>query len=314
MKIFYNYKVGKPFIWFCAVAGIILLTVQFNIVGDYCADYKDNQFNYYMEKYIAAHRSLFVEKQIVEPEPEIQPDNFRDELMMIYEKMKEYPENLSDLIENPKPEKINYKIGSINERDISIKQIVRQNLPTSVLIANEREDGEVANGTGFFIADNGIVVTSYHIFGDRNEPYKINAKRGAVILPENKNFYPIISVLYVDRQKDLIIVKIDGKNKKFPTVKLGDSNLVEPGEKTIIIGNPGNHLNTVVDGLASGFVEYKTIKAIQFSAPITDGNSGGAVFNGQGQAIGVASGMFVNHYGVNLAIPINYLIDLMNKK
>lgn len=306
-------QLNKSLIWFCAISAVIVLLLLFYIIINHCTDYIDSRFNSNLEKYIANHPDLFAKKEAIESETEIQK-NPRDDIKWIGEKIKEYPENLGDLIANPKPEKINYKIGNIKEPDLSTEQIVQRNSAASVMVYTDASEYGYSYGTGFIIADNGIVATSYHLFGNVYDPSEIDGKRAAIILPDNKSFYPIVSVLYVDIEKDLIVVKFDGANKKFPTVKLGNSSLIKPGEKIITIGNSYGFINTVLEGLVSGFKKDETSNIIQFSNLVEGGNSGGAVFNSQGHVIGVARSGMAYTYGVNFAVPVNYLKDLISPK
>lgn len=307
-------KFSKPFIWFCIIAGIIILLLSFYFVKNYYVDYREKQFNYKIESYIANHPDLFAKKETPAPESIPKEDIPSDDTKWIGEKIKEYPENLEYLIKNPKPEKVNYINGGINNPDLSPEEIVQQNLPASVMVYTDAWEDGFSYGTGVIIDSKGIVASSYHIFGDTEDPTLINCKRGAIILSDNKTIYPITSVLYVDAEKDLIVLKIDGKNKKFPTVKLGNSELIKPGQKVVSIGNSIGFLYTVLDGLISGFKKNTTTKFIQFSNLIEGGNSGGGLFNSQGQAIGIVNSGMSYTYGINFATPTNYLKNLLDKK
>jgi len=326
MKILINNKTNKFLIRSCIIAGIITLLPLFFLIKIYYADYKENQanyqenqFNYYLEKYIANNPSLFTTKQAAETETtetesndaESSPFNYSE---WIDEKIKEYPANIEDIIKNPKPEKINYMTGSVNDQNLSVKQIIQQNSPAVVLVYTIDSVLSWSYGTGFIIADNGIIATNYHLFGDTEDPDNIYAERGAVILSDNKSIYPISSVLFVDREKDLIVIKIDEKNKKLPTVKLGDSDKIEQGDEVFTTGNMHDHLGIILDGFVSGFIKDEKIKQIQFSAFTTYGYSGGPLLNNRGQVIGVIAGSFVSQFGADFAIPINYLKDLIDKK
>lgn len=121
--------------------------------------------------------------------------------------------------------------------------------------------------------------------------------------------------------KDIAILKIEGKN--FPTLPLGDSDLVQLGEPIWVIGYPGAVLQhayiskisamltpTVTQGTISGTkVDIKGMPVIQTDAQVTWGNSGGPAVNKEGKAIGVATFISIVRgqaiQGFNFLVPIN---------
>ncbi len=121
--------------------------------------------------------------------------------------------------------------------------------------------------------------------------------------------------------KDIAILKIEGKN--FPTMPLGDSDMIQLGEPLWVIGYPGAVLQhsyiskisamltpTVTKGTISGTkVDVKGMPVIQTDAQVTWGNSGGPAVNQKGEAIGVATFISIIKgqaiQGFNFLVPIN---------
>ena len=126
--------------------------------------------------------------------------------------------------------------------------------------------------------------------------------------------------------RDIAIVKVERDN--LPTVDLGDSDRVEVGETVFIIGYPGFGLEqffqpdstlepTVTQGVVSARRTLRTgIRAIQTDAAINHGNSGGPVYNSDGQAIGIATfgaGPEVGIESIKFAMPINLAIEFLHE-
>ena len=138
----------------------------------------------------------------------------------------------------------------------------------------------------------------------------------------------IISFQEEESGKDIAILKIEQSN--LPTVRLGDSAAVRLQSQVFPAGYPGavtehNYLNqsTMLEAsITSGHVsslklDVKGTPAIQFDAPVTWGNSGGPVFNRQGEVIGIATFISLRQTGPQSAIPIqgfNFAVPINTAK
>jgi serine protease Do len=156
-----------------------------------------------------------------------------------------------------------------------------------------------AKGSGFIISPAGIIVTNNHVVKD--------AKSVSVTLSDGSS-YPA-KVLGTDPRTDLAVVKIDAGHP-LPYVELGSSANVQPGEWVIALGNPFGLGGTVTAGIVSalgrdiGDGPYD--KFIQIDAPINEGNSGGPLFDQQGQVIGINTAILSpsgGSVGIGFAIP-----------
>ena len=118
-------------------------------------------------------------------------------------------------------------------------------------------------------------------------------------------------VLGSDPVTDIAVIKVDERN--LPTVSLGDSDQLQPGEWSIAIGNPLGLDNTVTVGIVSGVgrssnqvgVSDKRVEFIQTDTAINPGNSGGPLLNQRGEVIGVNTAIISGAQGLGFAIPIN---------
>ncbi|MBD2452036.1 trypsin-like peptidase domain-containing protein [Nostoc sp. FACHB-152] len=156
-------------------------------------------------------------------------------------------------------------------------------------------------GSGFIIDSNGEILTNAHVVN--------GADTVTVTLKDGRNFKG--KVMGVDPVTDIAVVKIQADN--LPTVKLGNSNQLQPGEWAIAIGNPLGLNNTVTHGIISAIgrsssqvgMPNERVDYIQTDAPINPGNSGGPLLNAAGQVIGINTAIIQNTQGLGFAIPIN---------
>jgi len=120
-------------------------------------------------------------------------------------------------------------------------------------------------------------------------------------------------VLAIDQQRDLAIIQIEAKN--LPIAQLGNSDEVAAGDRVVAIGNPLGVLDyTVSDGLISSVRQLEGNRWLQISAPISQGSSGGPLFNPYGEVIGVATLISSEGQNLNFGVPSNYLRRLMGSK
>ena len=164
---------------------------------------------------------------------------------------------------------------------------------------------EVGAGSGFFITQDGLILTNKHVVSDESATY-------SVVTNENKS-YPA-KVLAVDPVNDLAIIKIDISGA--PVLELADSQGLQIGQRVIAIGNSlGQYQNTVTTGIVSGIGRSITAGSsdgteqlegvIQTDAAINPGNSGGPLLNSAGQVIGINTAVDRGGQLVGFAIPSN---------
>ena len=164
-----------------------------------------------------------------------------------------------------------------------------------------RRHGE-ARGSGFITDASGTVVTNNHVVKD--------AKSVTVTLDDGTEL--VAKVVGRDVRTDLAVLKIQGADRKFPFIQLGDSAAVRPGEWVVAMGNPFGLGGTVTAGIVSakgrdiGSGPYDQF--IQIDAPINQGNSGGPLFTQDGRVVGVNSAILSpsgGSVGIGFAIPAN---------
>ena len=157
------------------------------------------------------------------------------------------------------------------------------------------------SGSGFIINSAGQILTNAHVVD--------GADTVTVTLKDGRTFDG--KVLGEDRVTDVAVIKIGANN--LPTIALGNSETLQPGEAVIAIGNPLGLNNTVTSGILSATdrsgsdigASDKRVDYIQTDAAINPGNSGGPLLNAEGQVIGMNTAILRGAQGLGFAIPIN---------
>ena len=167
---------------------------------------------------------------------------------------------------------------------------------------NNRQRKAQSLGSGFIIDDDGIVVTNYHVIE--------NAEEIRVVLADETSF--TAEVLGQDQKTDIAVLKIDPGDTKLTAVSFGDSDKLRVGDWVLAIGNPFGLGGTVTAGIVSargrdiGNGPYDDF--IQTDASINRGNSGGPLFNTDGDVIGINTAIYSQSggsVGIGFAISSN---------
>lgn len=170
-----------------------------------------------------------------------------------------------------------------------------------------REERRVGQGSGFIISEDGYVLTNHHVVAEADK---------ITILTNDGSKYQNVQVVGSDEKADIALLKI-AEVKGLPTLKLGNSDLLEIGEWVIAVGNPFGLTETVTVGVVSakGRQLRDTLDVyedfIQTDAAINPGNSGGPLLNIDGEVVGINAAIITGdtgvrgYMGVGLAVPIN---------
>jgi len=155
-------------------------------------------------------------------------------------------------------------------------------------------------GSGFIVSRDGIVLTNAHVVDGASDV--------TVKLSDRREFKA--KVLGVDKQTDIAVLRIDANN--LPTVKLGNSDSVRVGQWVLAIGSPYGFENTVTAGIISAtsraLPDGTYVPFLQTDAAVNPGNSGGPLFNMNGEVIGINSQIYSQtggYQGLSFAIPID---------
>jgi serine protease Do len=160
-------------------------------------------------------------------------------------------------------------------------------------------------GSGFIVSSDGYILTNAHVVDGANV---------VTVKTTDKREYRA-KVVGADKQSDVAVLKIEAKN--LPVVKIGDPNGSKVGQWVVAIGSPYGFDNTVTSGIISAksrsLPNENYTPFIQTDVPVNPGNSGGPLFNLQGEVIGINSMIYSQtggFQGLSFAIPINEAIKV----
>jgi tetratricopeptide (TPR) repeat protein len=214
--------------------------------------------------------------------------------------------------------------------DLNAEQIIELYKPALISIwyhtdnyysyySYETKDTTLLNGSGFIFSEDGMIGTNFHV---------VDGIDSLIVKTSDGTFYDA-DLMIVDEKNDVAIIKLKNINgRKFPTVKLGNSNVVKVGQEVFAIGSPFGYEYTISQGIIAGIrdnekvsftdpityipVEKKFEKVIQITAAISPGNSGGALFNTKGDVIGITTYTYTGYGNLNFAVAINSFSNFMN--
>lgn len=150
-------------------------------------------------------------------------------------------------------------------------------------------DGSKAyQGSGFFIDDEGLAVSNYHVFkgtGIGMEQIKLSG---------DNTVYKVAEILAKSEEEDFIIFRVDCKNTNYIPIA---NDKPKTGDKVYAIGSPRGLENTFSSGEVS---QWRADYLMQISALIDHGSSGGALINEYGEVVGITSGSFADGSQANL--------------
>ncbi len=171
----------------------------------------------------------------------------------------------------------------------------------------ERAPPSKGVGSGFIVSADGYVLTNAHVVADASEV--------TVKLTDRREF--IAKVIGVDKRSDVALIKIAATG--LPTVRFGDSERLRPGQWVIAIGSPFGFENSVTAGVVSATarpLDETYVPFIQTDAAVNPGNSGGPLFNVDGEVIGINAQIYSRtggYMGMSFAIPIDLALNVKNQ-
>ena len=164
-------------------------------------------------------------------------------------------------------------------------------------------------GSGFVIDASGIVVTNNHVIGDANE-ITVNLHDGSKLKAE---------VIGKDSKVDIAVLRVK-TDKPLKAVPFGDSDKMRPGDWVMAIGNPFGLGGSVTAGVVSA--RGRNIESgpydnfIQTDASINKGNSGGPLFNMNGEVIGINTAILSptgGSVGIGFAVPASTAVPIIDQ-
>jgi len=161
------------------------------------------------------------------------------------------------------------------------------------------------SGSGFVVSPDGYILTNAHVVQQADE---ITVK-----LTDRREFPA--KVIGSDARTDVAVIKIDAAN--LPVVKIGDDKQLKTGQWVLAIGAPFGLENTATAGIVSGTSRAvggeSSVPFIQTDVAVNPGNSGGPLFNLNGEVVGINSMIFSQsggYMGISFAVPIDVAMEV----
>jgi serine protease Do len=222
------------------------------------------------------------------------------------------PESFADLTEQLQPAVVNI---STRQR-ITVNTNPLAGTPFADLFGNQGPQTREAQslGSGFIITADGYIVTNNHVIQPDG---RAELEEVTVTMSDGTEY--VAEVVGRDAQSDLAVLKIS-RGQPFPFVHFGDSGEARVGDWVIAIGNPFGLGGTVTSGIVSAVLRnigggaYE--RYIQTDASINRGNSGGPLFDMQGNVIGINNAIFSTtggSVGIGFAIPAETAAPIVDK-
>ena len=165
------------------------------------------------------------------------------------------------------------------------------------IICYDPLDNIISTGSGFFYKDDSHIVTNHHVI---NGAYRIE------YITNDERKHDIEYIYYYSDEMDIAVLVTINPVDEYKYLKVSNSK-AEKGDKIFAIGSPLGIQNVLSEGIVSGNYMIDGINAIQFTAPISSGSSGGALVDAKGKVIGITFASYEAGQNINLAIPIELL-------
>jgi len=193
------------------------------------------------------------------------------------------------------------RVSSSEESDDPVQEFFRRfGMPQSPQGRGYDPQPRQGEGSGFIVSADGYILTNAHVVADADE---------VTVRTTDRREYPA-KVVGLDRRTDVAVLKIEGK--QLPVVRLGDPSKLRPGEWVLAIGSPFTFENSVTAGIVSAtgraMPGEDLVPFIQTDVAVNPGNSGGPLFNLNGEVVGINSQIYSRsggYMGLSFAIPID---------
>ena len=301
-----NKKVISYLLIITIILNLFCLTIvsQTTNVNDYIKDKFPSIFNFYLSSFedLDVYEKEFID--LLEKLPGKEQEYYAKEVYkngFSLELLKSIKEGKT--IKVPASSPVLPSLPKVKEKSIeSLPSLIKRIKPSTVIIFAYDDEGEFLKlGSGFFISQNGDVITNYHV---------IRGASSAGIKTSDGKTYPITYIVAGDEQNDIIRLSVNIPSQYIYPLSLSKT-IPEVGERIIVYGSPLGLEKTVSDGIVSAIREVPDYsKLIQITAPISPGSSGSPVLNMQGEVIGIATFQMVEGQNLNFAIPSEMIVKL----
>jgi serine protease Do len=169
-------------------------------------------------------------------------------------------------------------------------------------------------GSGFFINDDGYLITNFHVIeGETEISVEVYQQKNGQL---DRETYKQVKIIAINKFHDLALLHIEDKNApRFKSVMLGSADALNVGDGVFAIGSPLGLERTVTQGILS--TKTRQLEGelyLQTSTQINPGNSGGPLFNLAGEVVGVTNMKITFGEGLGFAIPAELVKSFLDHR
>ncbi|BAP38082.1 MULTISPECIES: Do family serine endopeptidase [Acinetobacter] len=223
------------------------------------------------------------------------------------------PVDFSNLVEQVSPAVVSVNVvKKLSQEELlqqQVPEILKRFFGNQIIIPQQRAPQEkTAYGSAFFISKDGYLLTNHHVVED--------ASKVTIMLNDRREIDA--KVVGSDERTDVALLKVEGNN--FPSLSVGNVDQLKVGQPVLAIGSPFGFDYSASAGIVSAksrnMMGETSVPFIQTDVALNPGNSGGPLFNQQGQVVGVNSRIFSGtggYMGLSFSIPIDVAMDVADQ-
>ena len=223
------------------------------------------------------------------------------------------PVDFSNLVEQVSPAVVSVNVvKKMTEQELlqqQVPEILKRFFGNRVIIPQQQAPQEKTGyGSAFFISKDGYLLTNHHVVED--------ASKVTIMLSDRREIDA--TVVGSDERTDVALLKVNGSN--FPELRTGNVDRLRVGEPVLAIGSPFGFDYSASAGIVSAkmrnMMGETSVPFIQTDVALNPGNSGGPLFNQDGEVVGVNSRIFSGtggYMGLSFSIPIDVAMDVADQ-
>jgi serine protease Do len=223
------------------------------------------------------------------------------------------PVDFSNLVEQVSPAVVSVSVvKKMSQEELlqqQVPEILKRFFGNQIIIPQQQAPQEkTAYGSAFFISKDGYLVTNHHVIED--------ASKITITLNDRRELDA--KLVGSDERTDVALLKVDGGS--FPALRTGDINQLKVGQPVLAIGSPFGFDYSASAGIVSAksrnMLGENSVPFIQTDVALNPGNSGGPLFNQNGEVVGVNSRIFSGtggYMGLSFSIPIDVVNDVVDQ-
>ncbi|WP_089604615.1 Do family serine endopeptidase [Acinetobacter piscicola] len=223
------------------------------------------------------------------------------------------PVDFSNLVEQVSPAVVSVNVvKKLSQEELlqqQVPEILKRFFGNQIIIPQQRAPQEkTAYGSAFFISKDGYLLTNHHVVED--------ASKVTIMLNDRREIDA--KVVGSDERTDVALLKVEGNN--YPSLSVGNVDQLKVGQPVLAIGSPFGFDYSASAGIVSAksrnMMGETSVPFIQTDVALNPGNSGGPLFNQQGQVVGVNSRIFSGtggYMGLSFSIPIDVAMDVVDQ-